>query len=75
MEPAVGLGIETFLLNNGWSGLVILGLLWFIREERSEKKALRAQIDALLSENLKQRDETIRDLINRGGLTNGSHNG
>lgn len=68
-------GIEEFLLNNGWSGVVILGLLWFIREERNEKKTLRAQIDTLLAENLKQRDETIRDLINRGGLANGGRHG
>lgn len=67
--------VEEFLLNNGWAGFVVLGLLWFIREERNEKKALRAQIDILLAENLKQRDETIRDLINRGGLANGGRNG
>lgn len=67
-------GIEEFLLSNGWSGAVILGLLWFIREERNEKKTLRAQIDTLLAENIKQRDETIRDLINRGGLSNGGRN-
>jgi hypothetical protein len=67
--------IEEFLLSNGWAGIVILGLLWFIREERTEKKELRSQLDTLRDQLIRQRDETIRDLINRGGLIHGGSNG
>lgn len=63
--------IEEFLLNSGWAGLVILGLLWAYRDKTTEARDLRAQIDAMHTENLRQRDETIRELINRGGLTSG----
>lgn len=63
--------IEEFFLNSGWAGIVILGLLWFIREQRADNRALRAQVDSLHAENIRQRDETIRDLLNRGGLHHG----
>lgn len=66
-------GIEEFLLNSGGAGIVILGLLWEIRASRAENKELRAQNDAIRDAIMRERDATIRDLINRGGLHHGGH--
>lgn len=66
-------GVEDFLLNSGWAGIVIIALVWEVRERRAENRDLRAQIDAMRDAVLKERDDTIKTLINRGGLHHGGH--
>lgn len=65
--------IEQFLLSHGWVGIVIIGLLYRNRELTSELKDARMQRDTLITEAMRHKDETIRDLINRGGIAPGGN--
>ena len=62
------LGVEQFLLANGWVGVLMLGGAWLIREERADRKAAQLALDLAR----KEMTETLIQLSKESTVSYGS---